>query len=137
MDSLEEKPRRPKSRFAVTGLYFYDSRAVECARALKPSARGELEITDLNRAYLEAGRLRARLLGRGYAWLDTGTYETLLAAGDFVSLIEKRQGLKVACVEEIAWRAGYIDRDTLRRTAARYRDSGYGRYLLALLEQER
>ncbi|HAF54520.1 MAG TPA: glucose-1-phosphate thymidylyltransferase [Thauera sp.] len=132
--SLEEKPARPKSRYAVTGLYFYDQRAVEFARGLRPSARGELEITDLNRLYLERGALAVQVMGRGHAWLDTGTHESLLEAGMFIQTLEKRQGLKIACPEEIAWRAGWIDAAQLRALAQPLAKSGYGQYLLRLLE---
>ncbi len=132
--SLEEKPARPKSRYAVTGLYFYDERAVPFAEALTPSARGELEITDLNRRYLEEGDLRVEVMGRGMAWLDTGTHESLLEAGAFIQTLEKRQGLKVACPEEIAYRMGYISADQLRALAEPLAKSGYGRYLLRILE---
>ena len=131
--SIEEKPRQPKSRYAVTGLYFYDEQAVGFARALKPSARGELEITDLNRRYLEQGQLTVQVMGRGTAWLDTGTHESLLEASTFIQIIEKRQGLKIACVEEIAYRLGYIDAAQLERLAAPMRNNGYGQYLLNVL----
>ena len=132
---LEEKPRAPKSRYAVTGLYFYDNRAVEFAQALKPSARGELEITDLNRRYLELGALDVIVMGRGHAWLDTGTHESLIEASLFVQTIEKRQGLKIACPEEIAYRMGYIDAARVEELAAPMAKNGYGQYLLALLKE--
>ncbi len=133
--SIEEKPARPKSRYAVTGLYFYDNRVVDVARAIKPSPRGELEITDLNRVYLEAGTLDVQLMGRGMAWLDTGTHDSLLEAALFIQTIEKRQGLKIACPEEIAYRMGYIDAARLEALAAPMKNNGYGRYLLDLLRE--
>lgn len=133
-ETLEEKPASPRSNYAVTGLYFYDGRAVDYARQLKPSARGELEITDLNRMYLEAGSLNVEIMGRGYAWLDTGTHNALLDAANYVRIIEERQGLKICCPEEIAWRKGFIDDDQLAKLAAPLRKSGYGDYLLRLLE---
>ena len=132
--SLEEKPKEPKSNYAVTGLYFYDSAVVGLARDLKPSPRGELEITDLNRLYLEQGRLDVEIMGRGYAWLDTGTHDSLLEAGQFIATIEKRQGLKVACPEEIAFRQGWIYDDRLAELARPLAKNGYGQYLLGLLE---
>ena len=132
--SLEEKPKQPKSRYAVTGLYFYDNRVTELAAGLKPSARGELEITDLNRLYLEMGALEVQVMGRGHAWLDTGTHESMLDASQFIATIERRQGLKVACPEEIAWRQGWIDDTGLRRLAMPLAKNGYGEYLLRLLE---
>jgi glucose-1-phosphate thymidylyltransferase len=131
---LEEKPAHPKSRYAVTGLYFYDERVVDIARNLKPSARGELEITDVNSQYLAWDALDVQVMGRGHAWLDTGTHESLLDAGLFIQTIEKRQGLKIACLEEIAWRAGWIDDAALARLAAPLAKSGYGRYLQRVLE---
>jgi glucose-1-phosphate thymidylyltransferase len=134
--SLEEKPKKPKSRYAVVGLYFYDHRVVKAAESLKPSARGELEITDLNRRYLEWGALEVVPMGRGYAWLDTGTHESLLEAGHFIETIEKRQGLKVACPEEIAYRQGYIGARQLRALARPLAKSGYGEYLLRVLAEK-
>jgi glucose-1-phosphate thymidylyltransferase len=130
--SIEEKPAKPKSSYAVTGLYFYDGRASEIAAKLKPSARGELEITDLNRVYLDAGELSVELLGRGFAWLDTGTHESLLQASHFIETVEKRQGLKIACPEEIAFRRGYISGGELEALANAFGDSEYGGYLRAL-----
>ena len=131
--SLEEKPSKPQSRYAVTGLYFYDDQVVSLAKGLQPSPRGELEITDLNRLYLEQGALTVEVMGRGQAWLDTGTHESLLEAGQFIQTIEKRQGLKVACPEEIAWRQGWIDAAALERLAQPLIKSGYGQYLMGLL----
>jgi glucose-1-phosphate thymidylyltransferase len=134
--SLEEKPKKPKSRYAVVGLYFYDNRVVKIAEGLKPSARGELEITDVNRAYLEKGALDVVPMGRGYAWLDTGTHESLLEAAHFIETIEKRQGLKVACPEEIAYRQGYISAQKLRALARPLARSGYGEYLLRVVQEK-
>ena len=132
--SLEEKPAQPKSHYAVTGLYFYDSEVVDLARDLKPSARGELEITDLNRLYLNQGKLRVEIMGRGYAWLDTGTHESLLEASQFIATLETRQGLKVACPEEISYRQQWIDGAQLEQLAQPLTKSGYGQYLLGLLK---
>jgi glucose-1-phosphate thymidylyltransferase len=134
--SVEEKPARPRSNFAIPGLYFFDGRAVEIARSLSPSARGELEIVDVIRHYLDRGELRVEMLGRGFAWLDTGTHDSLLEAATFVETIEKRQGLKVACIEEVAYRMGFIDRDRLRALAEPLRKNGYGEYLLRILAEE-
>ncbi len=134
--SLEEKPSAPRSNYAVTGLYFYDNAVLDIARDLKPSARGELEITDVNRAYLERGRLAVKVMGRGHAWLDTGTHESLLDASQFIAIIEKRQGLKIACPEEIAYRAGHIDAAQLERLAAPMLKNPYGQYLLGLLREQ-
>lgn len=132
--SLEEKPAKPKSQYAVTGLYFYDAKVVSVAKALKPSARGELEITDLNRKYMEKGELDVRLLGRGTAWLDTGTYDALLDAANYVATLERRQGERIACPEEIAWRKQWIDDAQLRRLAEPLKNNGYGEYLLRLIQ---
>lgn len=132
--SIEEKPASPKSNYAVTGLYFYDETVVERARDLKPSARGELEITDLNRLYMDEGQMNVAIMGRGFAWLDTGTHTSLLDAGTYVRITEDRQGLKICCPEEIAWRQGFIDDAGLARIAEPLRKSGYGEYLMALLD---
>jgi glucose-1-phosphate thymidylyltransferase len=133
--SLEEKPKQPKSRYAVTGLYFYDNRVLDIAGSLKPSARGELEITDVNRSYLERGELAVEVMGRGMAWLDTGTHETLLEASQYIETIERRQGLKIACPEEIAYRQGYIDAAALEKLGQAMAKNAYGRYLLSLLRE--
>ena len=134
-DTLEEKPESPKSSFAVTGIYFYDSRVVDLAQRVRPSARGELEITDLNRLYLDAGELNVETMGAGYAWLDTGTHASLLDAALFTRIIEERQGLKICCPEEVAWRMGYISDDALVALAQPLRKSGYGEYLLKMMEK--
>ncbi|MEK6743738.1 MAG: glucose-1-phosphate thymidylyltransferase RfbA [Nitrospirota bacterium] len=133
--SIEEKPAKPRSRYAVTGLYFYDNEVVRIAKGIKPSGRGELEITDVNREYLDRNKLRVELMGRGYAWLDTGTHESLLEAGEFIATIERRQGLKLSCIEEIAFKLGYISREQLLRAAADHSKNAYGEYLRLVAEQ--
>lgn len=132
--SIEEKPQKPKSNFAVPGLYFYDNSVVEIARDLRPSTRGEYEITDVNRIYMEQGKLSVRPMGRGYAWLDTGTHTSLMQAGQFIQTIEERQGLKIGCIEEIAWEMGFINDEALEKLGHKYIKSGYGEYLLRLLK---
>ena len=132
--SIEEKPKVPKSKYAVTGLYFYDNEVITVSKRIKPSQRGELEITDVNKEYLKEGKLRVELMGRGYAWLDTGTHGSLLEAGEFIATIEKRQGLKIACIEEIAHKLGYIDNARLKRLAQNYNHNEYGKYLMRLVK---
>ena len=135
--SIEEKPKYPKSHFAVPGLYFYDNQVVEIAKNLKPSARGEYEITDVNKIYLQMGKLKVGVLGRGVAWLDTGTHKSLMQAGQFIEVIEDRQGLKIGCIEEVAYEMGFIDAAQLEKLAQKYLKSGYGEYLMNLLKLER
>jgi len=132
--SIEEKPAKPKSNYAVVGLYFYDNNVVDIARSIKPSERGELEITDVNNEYLKKGKLKVKLLGRGYAWLDTGTHNSMMDAANYVKTIEKRQGLKISCIEEIAYRKGFINSNQIRKLAEPLRKSGYGKYLLQLIK---
>lgn len=131
--SIEEKPKNPKSNYAVPGLYFYDNKVIDIAKNLKPSGRGEYEITDVNKHYLEAGKLKVAVMGRGVAWLDTGTHDSLMQAGQFIQVIEKRQGLKIGCIEEVAYNMGYIDDEQMLRLAKKYEKSGYGEYLKAIM----
>ena len=136
MIRIVEKPKKPKSNYAIPGLYFYDNDVVKIAENIKPSARGELEITDLNRVYLKKKKLKVKLLGRGFAWLDTGTYDSLQEASKYVETIVKRQGLRIACPEEVAYRLGYIDEEQVRRSAEKYKNSGYAEYLISMLRYD-
>ncbi len=133
--SIEEKPEFPKSNYAIPGLYYYDNQVVQIAKNIQPSARGEYEITDVNKAYLDMGKLKVSVMSRGFAWLDTGTHESLLEAGQFIHVIEKRQGMKIGCIEEVAFKMGYIDEEQLQKLGYKYLKSGYGSYLFELLNE--